>query len=235
MSTELLSHGGRSRGQRDIRRLLVLGAMSVVRWNGRNGGKRRIRPGVDDDTIQFEAAAAADLAKERTAVLARALSSPCEARPVPWSRTERKAALHDCRGPIWEPMDAHGIPHAVSVPLHDPQAGAFRSLSMSSYRRGGDSRTWTQELADELIAIAYVFHGGLRRAVFLAQKATSSARTALGSRSNFHSGFRCWTAKVAFGRPRIGYSTCDGSERGRHRTETCHSYLTQRTMVPRPM
>ena len=57
-----------------------------------------------------------------------------------------------------------------------------------------------QELADELIAIAYVLHGGLRWAVFLAQKATSSARPR--------------SARVPFERP-LGFSLldCEGRDR----------------------
>ena len=83
--------------------------------------------------------------------------------PVSWSRTARKASLHDCRGPIWEPVHAHGITHAVSVPLHDPQADTYGSFAVIAFDHGRESRAWMRELADELVAIAYVFHGGLGR------------------------------------------------------------------------
>jgi DNA-binding CsgD family transcriptional regulator len=85
--------------------------------------------------------------------------------PVSWSRIAQTTSLHDCRGPIWEPVHAHGITHAVSVPLHDPQARDYGSLAVISFDQGRESRAWMDELANELVAIAYVFHCGLDRSV----------------------------------------------------------------------
>jgi DNA-binding CsgD family transcriptional regulator len=62
-------------------------------------------------------------------------------------------------------VHAHGITHAVSVPLHDPQANAYGSFAVIAFGHGRESRAWMQEISDELVALAYVFHGGMGRAI----------------------------------------------------------------------
>jgi DNA-binding CsgD family transcriptional regulator len=81
--------------------------------------------------------------------------------PVRWSQVARKERLRDCRGPIWEPVHAHGITDAVSVPLHDTVAGTYGALTLICLGRSGESRAWIEDLTGDLAAIAYLFHGGL--------------------------------------------------------------------------